>query len=300
MITTEYAPEASGSKPNKRLQEFMDVMKGVDPSAPTAGPSSQAGTSTSVAVPGEAGWKAEGLPGSSATADKNRKSRKGKEKSEEPEEGEGAADVQQEDEDDDAAWLRKRKNAALALEGDGVEGDGNTSTPSAPAVPSDPTTDLILSTGRLFVRNLPFVTTPSDLSGHFGRHGHVEEVHMPVSSTTGEPLGTAYVLFRDPANALEAYNALDKTTFQGRLLHVLPGRAKPGQQVATAGVGTGKKADGEKQVLGKTKEGRDDVRAKGDAKKKDASARGVNWASLYMNVSRLCYKPMGGLTLATE
>lgn len=72
-------------EPSKRLQEFMSVMKGVDPAmAP-----SEASTST-----------AEGTK-------KKEKSVKGKEKSEEPEEPEA--------DDDDATWLRRRQ---AALEGE--------------------------------------------------------------------------------------------------------------------------------------------------------------------------------------
>lgn len=145
--------------------------------------------------------------------------------------------------------------------------------------PTDPDSQLILSTGRLFVRNLAFVTTSDELSSHFGRFGHIEEVHLPVSQTTGEPLGTAFILFRDPQDALSAYNTLDKTTFQGRLLHVLPGRARPGQERT----GAEKIIGGD--VLGKTKEGRAEVKGKIDAKRTEQSARGVNWATMYMNVS---------------
>jgi multiple RNA-binding domain-containing protein 1 len=143
----------------------------------------------------------------------------------------------------------------------------------------DADSQLILSTGRLFVRNLAFVTTSSDLSSHFGRFGHIEEVHLPVSQSTGEPLGTAFILFRDAQDALNAYKTLDKSAFQGRLLHVLPGRAKPGQErpVAAAVIGG--------QVLGKAKEGRAEVKGKVDAKRKEDSTRGVNWATMYMNVS---------------
>jgi multiple RNA-binding domain-containing protein 1 len=92
----------------------------------------------------------------------------------------------------------------------------------------DPDTALILSTGRLFLRNLSFVTASSDLRTLFESFGALEEVHLPQSKT-GEPLGTAFLLFREPSEALAAYKALDKKSFQGRLLHILPGRAKPGQ-----------------------------------------------------------------------
>jgi len=38
-------------------------------------------------------------------------------------------------------------------------------------------------------------------------------------------------------------------------------------------------------VLGKMKEGRGDVKKGVDAKRKEEGTRGVNWATLYMNVS---------------
>lgn len=142
-----------------------------------------------------------------------------------------------------------------------------------------PDEQLILSTGRLFLRNLPFVTTESDLRDHFSPFGHLESVHLPVSPKTGEPLGTAFILYRDPSHALETFRALDKKAFQGRLLHVLPGRARPGQETSgVAGI-----VDGE--VLGKAKEAKGEVKKNVDAKRKEDSARGVNWATLYMDVS---------------
>jgi multiple RNA-binding domain-containing protein 1 len=173
------------------------------------------------------------------------------------------------DDDDDAAWLAKRQR----LQGGEEEG------PSEPRL--DPEDALIMSTGRLFVRNLAFVTTAEDLREEFGKFGPVVDVHLPVSQKTGEPLGTAFVLFREPADALTARQKLDKMTFKGRLLHVLPGRARPGQEaVVETGKGT---TDG--KVLGKAAEARGDVKRAQDDKRAQATAKGLNWATLYMNVS---------------
>ena len=144
----------------------------------------------------------------------------------------------------------------------------------------DPDAKLILSTGRLFVRNLAFSVTSDDLSSHFSSFGPIESVHLPVSQT-GDPLGTAFILFRDPQHALDAYRKLDKTTFQGRLLHVLPGRARPGQEPTAVAQSLG----GEGQVLGKIRDGRQEVKNKGEQKRTEANSKGVNWATLYMNVS---------------
>lgn len=60
---------------------------------------------------------------------------------------------------------------------------------------------------------------------------------------------------------------------------MLPGRAKHGQEVKMDGVLDGK-------VLGKVVAGKGDVKKGIEAKRKEESARGVNWATLYMNVSR--------------
>ncbi|WVQ85516.1 multiple RNA-binding domain-containing protein 1 [Cryptococcus sp. DSM 104549] len=236
------AAEAGKPGPSKRLQEFMDVMKGVDSTA-TKAESSAAVT----AVPGEEGWVADGMK------KEEKKSKKGKEKEEEH--------VVVEEVDDDAAWLRRRQTAV----------ESELSTPQYTA-----DEQLILATGRLFVRNLAFITTSETLSAHFSTFGRIDECHLPVSSSTGDPLGTAFLQFHTPEDALKAYKTLDKTTFQGRLLHVLPGRAKPGQEVQVGGVGEGK-------VLGKKDLERGEVKKGVDAKRKEESARGVNWATMYMN-----------------
>ncbi|GMK60095.1 hypothetical protein CspeluHIS016_0903120 [Cutaneotrichosporon spelunceum] len=237
----EEAPkeDKKDKKDKKGLKEFMEVMKGVDVTKPVE------------PVPGEAGWTAGA-----------------KDKSAEVESEEEVEQEAVDDDDDDAAWLAKRQQR---LDGDEDAG------PSEPKL--DPEDALILSTGRLFVRNLAFVTTAEDLRDEFGKYGSVVDVHLPVSHKTGEPLGTAFVLFREPEDALTARRKLDKMTFKGRLLHVLPGRARPGQEtVVAAGKGT---TDG--KVLGKAAEARGDVKARQDEKRTQASAKGLNWATLYMN-----------------
>lgn len=82
--------------PSKRLQEFMDVMKGSDPSKPTEEGAANAGV--------------KGPRGSEKNA-----SVKGKQKAEEAEPEDAEAD-------DDAAWLERRRKAALGGEEDGEPG----------------------------------------------------------------------------------------------------------------------------------------------------------------------------------
>lgn len=183
------------------------------------------------------------------------------------------------DDDDDAAWLRGRQKTLAE--------DQDEPTHAAPdqaagtAAPADPDIVMIRSTSRLFVRNLPFVATSADLQALFAAHGPVADVHVPTTSS-GEPLGTAFVAFHHPEDAVQAYRALDKTAFQGRLLHVLPGRARPGQETEA---GEGGDGDKEGAVLGKTRDSHTEVKGKKTTKRKEAGDRGVNWATLYMNVS---------------
>jgi multiple RNA-binding domain-containing protein 1 len=78
----------------------------------------------------------------------------------------------------------------------------------------------------------------------------------------------AYVTFAQPSSAVEAYEKLDKASFQGRLLHILPAIQKRG--TAASVEETGKKT---------LKDARLDQRKAGAGKE-------FNWSMLYMNVRR--------------
>ncbi|AAS51955.2 ADR035Cp [Eremothecium gossypii ATCC 10895] len=84
----------------------------------------------------------------------------------------------------------------------------------------------IRATGRLFLRNILYDATEEDFKQLFSPYGELEEVHVAVDTRTGQSKGFAYVLFKDPEHAANAYIELDKQIFQGRLLHILPADAK--------------------------------------------------------------------------
>ncbi|KAI0444356.1 MRD1-like protein [Xylaria telfairii] len=86
------------------------------------------------------------------------------------------------------------------------------------------TLDAIRKTARIFCRNLPYDATAEDLRTHFERFGEVEEVHVP-SDASNKNRGMGFVLFHDREAAVKAFQS-DRTTFQGRILHVLPAKAK--------------------------------------------------------------------------
>ncbi|KAL7620688.1 Multiple RNA-binding domain-containing protein 1 [Parahypoxylon ruwenzoriense] len=103
---------------------------------------------------------------------------------------------------------------------------------SPPPDPDEPHTgtndddnlDSVRKTLRLFIRNLPYSTTEDDLRSYFERYGNVEEVHVPMDNSSNNR-GIGFVLFTSPDDAIKAFQA-DRSSFQGRILHVLPASAK--------------------------------------------------------------------------
>ncbi|XP_038059469.1 probable RNA-binding protein 19 [Patiria miniata] len=81
-------------------------------------------------------------------------------------------------------------------------------------------------TGRLFVRNLPYVCQEEDLETLFSKYGPLTEVNLPIDPLTKKIKGFAFITFMMPEHAVKAFTDLDGKTFQGRLLHILPGKEK--------------------------------------------------------------------------
>ncbi|KAI0334194.1 hypothetical protein GY45DRAFT_1243119 [Cubamyces sp. BRFM 1775] len=132
--------------------------------------------------------------------------------------------------------------------------------------PLDATRAIIMQTSRLFLRNLAFTCTEDDLRELFQVHGEVSQVHLVLDPSTKRSKGLAYVSFAKPEYALAAYEALDKTSFQGRLLHILPAVDRKGKVDEAEG-------EGKKRTLKQDRE----------AKRKAVAGKEFNWAMLYMN-----------------
>nr|CAG8482925.1 7935_t:CDS:10 [Entrophospora candida] len=80
-----------------------------------------------------------------------------------------------------------------------------------------PPEESIGETGRLFVRNLPYLATEEDLQKLFNKYGPLAEVSNWF----------AYILYHIPEHAVKAFIELDHQFFMGRLLHILPSKEKP-------------------------------------------------------------------------
>ncbi|EGP87879.1 uncharacterized protein MYCGRDRAFT_85600 [Zymoseptoria tritici IPO323] len=126
--------------------------------------------------------------------------------------------------------------------------------------------EAVRSSMRLFVRNLPFNVQKEDLQAEFASYGNLEEVHVPLDPKTGAGKGFGYIQFSNPDSAEQAFVDRDGQTFQGRLLHVLPGSAKRENKLD----------DFELSKLPLKKQQQ-------IKRKREAATSTFNWNALYMN-----------------
>ena len=76
------------------------------------------------------------------------------------------------------------------------------------------------------MRNLAYTCTEEEVEAHFSKYGPLSEVHLPLDKNTHKTIGIGFVTFLIPEHAVKAFSELDGHIFQGRLLHLLPAKAK--------------------------------------------------------------------------
>ena len=79
---------------------------------------------------------------------------------------------------------------------------------------------------RLFVGNLPYDATETELREFFSSVGALATVIIPVDRETGKRRGFAFVEFSDPAQAAEANRRLNNQPFKGRNVTINEARAR--------------------------------------------------------------------------
>lgn len=97
-------------------------------------------------------------------------------------------------------------------------------------------------------------------------------MHIPVESNTKVPKGVAYITYENAQSALDAYEALDRKSFQGRLLHILAAVDRRPRNSERIEDGEGRKKS---------------VKEEREGKRKADAGREFNWGMLYMNVRLL-------------
>ena len=81
---------------------------------------------------------------------------------------------------------------------------------------------------KLYVGNLPFSVTESELRSLFQAHGTVESVNVIMDRETGRPRGFAFVEMQEASDAANAIRALDGSDMGGRSLRVNEAQDKRG------------------------------------------------------------------------
>lgn len=79
---------------------------------------------------------------------------------------------------------------------------------------------------KIYVGNLPFSATDTEIRALFGQHGTVESVSLPTDRETGRPRGFGFVEMSQ-ADASRAIQALNGHQLGGRALRVNEAQDKP-------------------------------------------------------------------------
>jgi cold-inducible RNA-binding protein len=91
---------------------------------------------------------------------------------------------------------------------------------------------------KLFVGNLDFNVTETELQEAFAAHGTVVETNLMMDRDTGRPRGFAFVTMGSPEEAQKAIDALNGKAMSGRSLTVNLARPRE-ERSGGSGGGTG-------------------------------------------------------------
>ncbi len=83
-----------------------------------------------------------------------------------------------------------------------------------------------MSNSKLYVGNMAFATTESDLRDAFGQYGTVSDVYVAMDKFTGRARGFAFVTMSTPEEAKLAIEKMHGASLGGRALTVNEARPK--------------------------------------------------------------------------
>ena len=97
---------------------------------------------------------------------------------------------------------------------------------------------------NIFVGNISFDTTQSDLESAFGQFGAVDRVQIVTDRESGQPRGFAFVEMTDRQSADAAIAQLNGSELRGRAMNVNEARPKPEDGARRDGVGFNRRPGG--------------------------------------------------------
>jgi multiple RNA-binding domain-containing protein 1 len=106
---------------------------------------------------------------------------------------------------------------------------------------------------RLYLRNLSFEVTEEILRSKFEKYGDVTELHIPKNFKTNQSFGYAYIAYATVESAIMALSEIDKTIFQGRILHITPAQVKEEKLITKMSLAKEREARNDKSSFKKEK-----------------------------------------------
>ncbi|RBP47588.1 RNA recognition motif-containing protein [Roseimicrobium gellanilyticum] len=73
---------------------------------------------------------------------------------------------------------------------------------------------------KIYIGNLSFDTSETDLRATCEQHGLVTDIHFPMDRSTGRPRGFAFVTMESAEGMKKAISAMNGKPLNGRLLNV--------------------------------------------------------------------------------
>jgi len=90
---------------------------------------------------------------------------------------------------------------------------------------------------KLFVGNLDYSTSESELQALFAQHGGLASADIVLDRMTGQSRGFGFVVYESADDAQRAVSALDGAQLNGRHISVSPARERDGSRGRGAGAG---------------------------------------------------------------
>lgn len=95
---------------------------------------------------------------------------------------------------------------------------------------------------KLYIGNLSFDTSETDLRATCEQHGLVTDIHFPIDRSTSRPRGFAFVTMENAEGMKKAIAAMNGKPLDGRLLKVNEAVPRDDRPAFAGGAGGGKRS----------------------------------------------------------